>query len=269
MPYRRIGGASGEIGCQAPHSVATIGGQVFWLGTSKAGVNQIFMSQGYTPVVISTHAISYQLSKLGDTSDAVAFCYQQENHIFYVLTLVGGNKTFVYDVTEGEWFNQTTRTALVNKQNRWAVIFAVTAYSTILCGMSSTSSENSLVLELSLDKFDDWDGRPIVRTAQGVHLWDDLKNVFYRELRVDCDVKAVQNGQGSNPVLMMSFSDDGGNTFTSERTRSIGKVGDYLHQVSWLFLGSSRNRVFRFTYSDPVFLSIGGVRAITDQSNAY
>ena len=268
-PFAPIGGGATELGCSAKDSVSTIGGQVFWLGSSRAGKNQVFMSNGYSPVEISTHAINYQLSKISDTSDAVGWTYQQEGHVFYVLTFIGGNKTFVYDVTEGVWHNRTTRRKLVNIRDRWAPLFSAFAYERVLVGFNNQEGGNSLILELSLDGGTDWDGRPMVREAQGVHLWDDLRPVFYRDFKVDVDVKATQTGQGSDPQLMMSFSDDGGNEFTSERLGTTGKVGKYEWQCSWAFLGSARSRVFKLTFSDPNQIVILGARALLEGSSVY
>jgi hypothetical protein len=268
-PYSPIGGGASELGCSAPFSVSTIGGQVFWLGSSRAGKNQVFMSNGYSPQRISTHAIEYQLSLLGDTTDAVSFTYQQEGHVFYVLTLVGGNKTFVFDVTEGVWHNRTTRRALVNIRDRWAPMFSTFAYDKVLCGFNNQEGGNSLVLELDLDGGTDWDGRPVVRVARGVHLWEDLRPVFYKDLKVDIEVGAKQTGQGSNPILMMRYSDDGGNTYNSERFGTTGKIGKYKWQCSYTFLGSARTRVFELTFSDPNSFVLLGVRALLEGSDAY
>ena len=40
----------------------------------------------------------------------------------------------------------------------------------------------------------------------------------------------LTTGQGSDPKVRMSFSDDGGRTFSDEFSRSIGKIGEYGHR---------------------------------------
>ncbi len=55
-----------------------------------------------------------------------------------------------------------------------------------------------------------------------------------------------------DPMAMLRWSDDGGNTWTKERWESFGGLGEYLTRVKWNALGASRDRVFRFTVSDPV-----------------
>lgn len=269
-PFYRIGGASGEIGCLAPNSVAKIGGSVFWLGSSSAGNNQIYMSQGLSGIVeISNPAISYELSQMSDTSDAVAFAYQIGSHVFYRITFMGGNKTFVYDVTEGNWARRTTRERLTNVENRSAVLFAVGVYGTILCGISSTENVGSLVIELDLEKYDDWDGRPIVNTVQGPHMWSNLKKVFISMIKIDMQVGLVpQNGQGSKPKLDVSLSNDG-YKFPYTRSIELPLIGKYEGQVILPRWGSAHSPVLRIQNSDPIPFVLIGVDMKAELSNGY
>ena len=59
-------------------------------------------------------------------------------------------------------------------------------------------------------------------------------------------------GQGSNPVINMEFSDDGGHTFSNARGVLYGTQGSYEKVARWPWLGNARNRVYRFTMSDPI-----------------
>jgi hypothetical protein len=268
-PLAVIGGASGEIGCLAPYSVAKIGGSVFWLGASKAGRNQIYMSQGLQPVEISNSAISDQIDKMGDTSDAVGFTYKNGNHTFYVLTFIGGNKTFVYDVGEGNWSRRTTRERLTNVENRWAVLFADSVFSTILCGINSTEKVNSLVVELDSYKYDDWDGRPIINTVQGPHMWSNLKRVMIKMIKVDMQVGLIpQTGQGSAPTLDVSISEDG-YVFNYTRTIELPLIGQYKGQVIIPRCGSAHSPVIRIRNSDNVPFVLMGVDMKAEVTSAY
>ena len=61
-------------------------------------------------------------------------------------------------------------------------------------------------------------------------------------------------GLGSDPQIMMRYSDDGGHTWSSELWRDIGKIGKYKTRVKWNKLGRSRDRVYDVFISDPVFV---------------
>lgn len=73
--------------------------------------------------------------------------------------------------------------------------------------------------------------------------------------------EALSTLGGTNPKAMLDWSDDGGHTWSNELWRSIGKIGDYDARAKWNRLGSSRNRIFRVTISDPVKKVIMGAYA--------
>lgn len=53
------------------------------------------------------------------------------------------------------------------------------------------------------------------------------------------------------PRLMMRYSDDGGHTWSSERTASCGLPGEYRRRVMFRRMGRSRDRVYEISVSDP------------------
>lgn len=269
-PYAKIGGVRNEIGCLAPYSVATIGGSVFWLGSSTSGNNQIYMSQNFTPTVISNPSISYQLDEMGDTSDAVASVFQLNGHTYYQITFIGGNKTFRYDVGENVWARITTREQRTNVENRYAVTFVTAVYSTLLCGISSTENVGSLIVELDPNKYDDWDGRPIINLCQGPHMWSNLKKVFMPMIKIDMQVGLVpQNGQGSKPKLSVAIAGEGYDFNDYVRTIDLPLIGQYAGQVVLSRLGSGYSPVIRITNSDPIPFVLMGVDLKAELSNGY
>lgn len=59
----------------------------------------------------------------------------------------------------------------------------------------------------------------------------------------------------SGPVVessaALSWSNDGGKTYSGEYSASLGDVGEYKKQLRWRRLGLAKNRVFRLRISDP------------------
>jgi hypothetical protein len=103
FPLARIQGASNEIGCVAPYSVAKLDNSLFWLGQDARGRGIVYRNNGYTGVRASNHSIEWQIQQYGNISDAIAYTYQQDGHSFYVLTFPSANKTWVYDVATQSW----------------------------------------------------------------------------------------------------------------------------------------------------------------------
>jgi hypothetical protein len=255
-PLNPVGGSASEIGCGARYSTAVIEDRVFWLGSSTAGTNKVYMSEGYNAKRISNHALEYQLGKYENTSDAVGWTYQQEGHVFYVLTFISADVTHVYDTTNKQWHERSSRDRNTNILRRWDPIFSTYAFGKVLVG----NSRGAQIIELDLDTYLEWDGNPIVRFRQSPVYWNELKTLFYTEFQIDIETGVgLTSGQGEDPQVMLQYSDDGGATWSSERWVSAGKVGKYKTRCRWLRLGRSRERVFRIWYSEPTkFIMLSG-----------
>jgi hypothetical protein len=96
--------------------------------------------------------------------------------------------------------------------------------------------------------------RPIrwLRRAPAL-VWQNQR-LFYPALEVDFEVGLglSGSGQGSDPQVMMRFSNDNGKTWSSEQWRSAGKLGEYAVRVRWNRCGSARRRVFELAATDPI-----------------
>jgi len=94
---------------------------------------------------------------------------------------------------------------------------------------------------------------PVRRLRQTAHLSDEQVWLFFSKFQLDCETGVgLNNGQGSDPQVMLSWSSDGGHTWSPEQWMSAGKQGEYTRRVIWRRLGRSRDRVWRIVVSDPV-----------------
>ena len=69
-------------------------------------------------------------------------------------------------------------------------------------------------------------------------------------------------GQGSAPLMMLRYSNDGGHTWSNTKTQTVGAVGQYGSRCLFNRLGSGRNRVWEISMTDPVKFAVFG--AIVD-----
>ena len=64
----------------------------------------------------------------------------------------------------------------------------------------------------------------------------------------------MEQGVGNlteEPTVRLTWSDDGGRTFSDEIFRTLGKIGNYKRRCIWYRLGRApRYRIFRFEFSD-------------------
>ena len=248
LSFARIPNAIGDIGTPAPYSPATMGNDIFWLGSNQRGHGVVWHNNGYQPERISTHGIEYMITQMSRIDDAIGYCYQQEGHFFYVLCFPTGNKTMVFDMTTGLWHERTWYKETTGSTYMHRGIVSTLYKNKILVG----DRENSSVYWYNLDKYTDYGGA-IVRVRTCPHIHNKMGRIFYNEFEVDMEKGGgLIQGQGSQPKAMLSWSDDGGFTFGKERWATSGKLGAYGTRVHWNSLGSSRNRIFRFKISDPI-----------------
>jgi hypothetical protein len=270
FPLTRIQGAFNEIGCVAAFSVAKLDNGLFWLGTDARGQGIVYRANGYAGVRVSTHAIEYAIAQYGDISDAVAYTYQQEGHAFYVLTFPAANATWVYDVSTQAWHERAgwdTATGAFTRHR-----------SNCQCNFGGNTVvgdyENGNIYTLDLDVYADNGGiQKWLRSWRALPTGqNNLKRTAQHSLQLDCESgTGLITGQGSDPEIMLRFSDDGGHTWSNEHLSKMGKIGEYYRRVFWRRLGMTlklRDRVYEISMTDPVKTAIMGAELLISPTNA-
>ncbi len=89
------------------------------------------------------------------------------------------------------------------------------------------------------------------------HFSDENFWIFWHEFELLMETgKGLVTGQGSDPVIEISYSNDYGHTFINAQNVSIGKIGEFRHRVRRLNLGRSRDRVWRLVCSEPIAITL-------------
>jgi hypothetical protein len=268
FPLQRIQGAFNELGCAAPFSVAKMDNGMFWLGRDRRGQGIVYRANGYQGQRISTHAVEWQIQQYSDLTDAVAYTYQQDGHSFYVLIFPTANTTWVYDAATQAWHE---RAGFVNG--------AFTRHSSN-CQMAFNNKivvgdyENGNIYSFDLDYFSDNESpQRWLRSWRALPTGENnLKRTAQHSLQLDIESGVGINlGQGSDPQVMLRWSDDGGHTWSNEHWAPIGKIGQYYRRVFWRRMGMTlkiRDRVYEVTGTDPVNINIMGAELILSKTNA-
>lgn len=245
FPFERINGSFIEMGCAAAHSVAKADNSVFWLSQDKRGQGHVVRAQGYQPQIVSTRAVEFAIGGYATISDAIAYTYQQEGHTFYVLTFPSANATWCLDISTGLWHERMYWDGTENRHRSNCYAFA---FGRHLVGDHS----NGKIYELDLDTYTD-DGAEIRAIRRTQHQPAQGNRLFWSALQVDMESGVgLATGQGSDPQMMLRWSDDGGKTWSNEHWRDMGSIGEYSKRVIWRRLGQSFNRVYEVVITDPV-----------------
>jgi hypothetical protein len=241
---------------------------LFWLGRDRRGEGIVYRANGYSGIRISTHAVEWQIQQYGDISDAIAYTYQQDGHSFYVLVFPSANTTWVYDAATQAWHERAGFTDGNFTRHRGNCQMAFN--NKVVIG----DFANGNIYAFDLDDFSDngsiqkwlrtWRALP---TGQ-----NNLRRTAQHTLQLDCESGVGLNlGQGSDPQVMLRFSDDGGHTWSNEHWKSMGKIGEYYKRVLWRRLGMTtklRDRVYEVSGTDPVKIAIMGAELILSPTNA-
>jgi hypothetical protein len=86
-----------------------------------------------------------------------------------------------------------------------------------------------------------------------------MKRVRHNKLQVEAEFGVGSTG-GSDPQIMMRWSDDGGHTWTNEMDRSlgIGTIGEYHKEVNFNRLGMTKGapRVYEISATADVKVNL-------------
>ena len=81
---------------------------------------------------------------------------------------------------------------------------------------------------------------------------DESRWVFHHAIQIDLETGVgLVTGEGSDPQLLLRWSDDGGHTWSNEHAMSAGRMGEYQTRAVWLRLGRARHRVYETTVTSP------------------
>lgn len=254
FPFERIQGGFIEIGTIAQYSVAKADdGTVMWLGRSERGVGIVYAANGFTPQRISTYAIERSISTYANPAGASAFTYQSNGHAFYVLNF--DEATWVYDLMTGTWHERAYTNNGTLERHRADFYTYAPVQGLHLVG----DYETNAIYQFDDETYSD-DGAPITRLRSSPHVTSNQARVFCSKFQLDIEAGVGLDGagQGTDPAVMLDFSNDGGHTWSNETWKKIGKIGAYANRVMWMRLGSFRDRVFRVKITDPVKVTVLG-----------
>lgn len=245
FPFARVPGTSMQHGVAAVNTVSPLGNSFAFVSQDKRGQGIVVVMNGYQPQEISNHAVTNSIANQY-VGDAVAFTYQLEGHEFYVVTFPSVNLTWVYDASTREWHKwlKWNNGAYGRHPANCQVLFQ----GLILVG----DYQNGNIYALDNAVYAD-NGTTIRRLRRCPHLVSDFNQQFFERLQIQFQPGVgLETGQGMDPQAILRWSNDGGETWSNEHARSIGKVGKYRNRAIWRKLGTARDRVFEFYVTDPV-----------------
>ncbi len=223
LPFQRISGRGFGIGLLTRASLAKAADSIFFVGAEERKVYRIAPN----PIPVSDPAVDARLA-LAVTADINAFTAVVPGHTYYVLNM-GAQGSMALDVVTGQWAEWSSL-GLADFTGRYSTPLGDGRY---LCGDIAGDLH---VLDPAI--YTD-NGSPIVRRLTG------LLSAPPRT-RVDTLILGCTVGQAEtypeNPVVVMGFSDDLGETWSDPETASLGHRGEFDAVPLWTRLGAIAGR---------------------------
>jgi hypothetical protein len=204
--------------------------------------------EGYGGAVISNADIERAIGAVIDKSTIFAFAWNARSIGKSFVCFSCPDWTWVYDVRENLWHERQSY-----GRTFWRVSAVVEWQGRVIAGDFETGE----LYDLRGDLLDEA-GEPLVCTAQTPPVDAFPYPVVIHALAVDVVPGVGRNTpaapQNQDPVIMISYSDDGGKTWSAERHEKIGRAGQTNTRVRTRRLGMMRRngRTFKFSMSADV-----------------
>lgn len=257
FPLTIIPGAFGQKGAHSKYGTVAFDNTFLFIGGGENEKSAVWRkTSSSNSVKISDNATDSLIQEFTAEEIAESFwtTYTQKGQLIAALTINSSripSRTFVYNGTasalsgKSVWFEFQTGV----KDRAWRVNAIVRAYGEFIVG----DSVNGMIGKLDNKKYNDY-GEDIFRQMSSQAFNQGGIDTFAGEFEATFESGVgLTDGQGSNPVVRMDFSNDGGRTFKNETKRKIGKIGEYGHRTIWQRQGRFPvSRVIRLTITDQV-----------------
>ena len=216
VPLNPIPGAAYDVGGIARFSFAGSKRSLYWLSDDR----RVYSTVGAAPLPVSNEDVDAQIAKMTIVDDAVAFCYEEEGHSFYVLSFTAENRTFVFDETIGEWHQRTSG------EDRFLGNAHAFAYGKNFVGHRSDGD----IYDMSLSHYDE-NGSAIIR--EGITPFIPAQDVREVEILANTGI-APLNATDADVELRWLLD---GRTWGDWVPTAYGNQGEYDVRLRWPGLG--------------------------------
>ena len=226
---------------------------LLWIGRDGNGSGMVYHSAGSAPQRVSNTAVEQLLQGSSDLSAAVAWVVQWQGETFYAVNAPGLAQTLVYQLSTNSWLDLCD----IDTDGQFKAFRAthhVFAHSLHLVG---DAAGNVYRMDANAHTFAG-SARVCERTSpnDAVPLREERTHSAFV---LDCTTGEAASGE---PVVELSWSNDGGASFGNAVERSAGALGNRYQRLIWRRLGRSRDRVWRVRFTaDAPFAIVSGESA--------
>jgi len=253
--FSRIPGVGPQIGCSAKHSIVRLGTALGWLARNEQGENMVVVTDQYSWRRVSHHGVDHAIASYPLVSDAIAYAYQEEGHLFFMLTFPTADVTWCFDANSERWHQRLSYDPNAGVFHRHRSNCFADFADVRLVGDYTTGQIHQMSRSFYTDA-----GNPLLCVRRCSHIWSrqNRERIFYSSLQIEFTPGVGLNtGQGSNPQAMLRWQDEYGQ-WSNQHLATIGAIGATRNRAIWRRLAEARDRIYECTFSDPVQRDIVG-----------
>jgi len=250
FPFSRSNGETIDVGCIANWSVVRADAGLIWIGRDANGSGMVYHTSGGPPQRVSTTPVEQLLQGSSDLSAAVAFVVQWQGETFYAVNAPGLSQTLVYQLSTNSWFDICD----IDTDGQFMAFRAT--HHVFAHGLHLVGDADGNVYRMDGDAHT-FAGDPLVCERTSPNDAVPLRELKTHSMFVlDATTGEAATGE---PMVELSWSNDGGATFGNPVLRSAGSLGNRYQRLVWRRLGRARDRVWRIRFSaDAPFAIVSG-----------
>lgn len=259
-PFDRQDTALVNVGIAGKYAVANTNQYLYWLGNDR----KIYQCIGSSARPINSSGVSEIISAFDSVSDCVASAFDLKGQDFILFKFPSNNCALLYSETNNYWGELSSGTDVARAS--WYGDAVSKCYEKNLV----TDFRNGNTYELDFNTYTD-NGDTRLRVFQLPPVTGDAIGAPDNQITVSGATIFMQTGvglslgQGSDPVIMCEFSQEGGEIYGAQSHVSIGVMGEYKKKVRFDDFATGYQINMRLMCSDPVPLTIwGGVLDVMD-----
>lgn len=224
-----------------------------FLATDRLGEFYIARLIGDKLTRISTPAIDAEINRMSSKSDAVAYSYIVGSSSIYVINFPSANKTFLYDGGSGLWSHLEDHLG-----NRHRSHLGIQFFNRVIVSDYATG----LLYRLNTDRHTDLSTTQNYVTKPFEITTQHLRSHGYVSI-AKLELLFEPSDTTETGEVMLSVSRDGGATFGTILSDSMGAAGETERMCSFRNLGVGRDWVFKIRVTDNVRRRLIGAWLIT------
>lgn len=263
FPFERIEGAQMQRGVIGTNAAAVFMENITFLGSGRNEAPAVWIGSNSSTGKLSTREIEQILLDYSEAELATAVLESRVSNAHQLLYVHLKDQTLVYDgaasalMQEPVWFQLTS--SIVGLGQYRAKNF-VWCYDKWLCGDPTSMGHGYLVGNVSSHYGDlnGWEFGTII-------IYNEGRGALFHEIELVCLTGRVE--LGADPTIWTSYTLDG-ETWSQERPRSAGKMGERLKRLNWLQQGHMRHwRAQKFRGTSDAHISVARIEARMEALN--